>query len=294
MDAGERAVGVGARERGLDLARHQLRRGMADEVAHVGAGVRRRVERLVVADRRPTGRRSRCARCCRSPRGWTGPASEISRISAAASRSGTWCIWMFCRVVMWPLFSGTQRSITSANVSICSGVMPPNGQLDADHLDVGLALAVDALLQAEADELVLGRVAGEVLLRLVVEIVELALDDRDEVPGNVFADLGVLERTRLGAHAPKLANPYPNLGIYPNWGVRSTASRRAATTQGLSLGLLGRRRRRGVAQELLDRRHDGGGLLGRGARAAQLQVGTAIHAGGPLTPLIDFWPRRRW
>ena len=32
--------------------------------------------------------------------------------------------------------------------------MPPNGQLDADHLDVGLALAVDALLEAEADELV--------------------------------------------------------------------------------------------------------------------------------------------
>ena len=32
-------------------------------------------------------------------------------------------------------------------------------ELDADHLDVGLALAVDALLEAEADELVLGRVA---------------------------------------------------------------------------------------------------------------------------------------
>ena len=34
------------------------------------------------------------------------PASEIRRISFAASGSGTWWIWMFCRVVMWPLFSG--------------------------------------------------------------------------------------------------------------------------------------------------------------------------------------------
>ena len=55
------------------------------------------------------------------------PASEIPRISAAASRSGMWWIWMFCRVVMWPLLSGAYCSTTSANVSIWSGVMPPNG-----------------------------------------------------------------------------------------------------------------------------------------------------------------------
>ena len=90
---------------------------------------------------------------------------------------------MFWRVVMWPLFSGAYFSTTSANFSICSGVMPPNGQLRADHLDVRLALAVDPLLQPEADELVLGRVAGEELLGLVVEVVELALEDRDDVPG---------------------------------------------------------------------------------------------------------------
>ena len=53
VDAGERAVGVGARERRLDLARHQLRRGVAHEVAHVGADVGRRVEDLVVADAGP-------------------------------------------------------------------------------------------------------------------------------------------------------------------------------------------------------------------------------------------------
>ena len=68
------------------------------------------------------------------------------------------------------------------------------GKLDADHLHVGLALAVDALLEAEADELVLGQLAGEELLGFVVEVVELALDDRDHVPGDVLVGLRVLER----------------------------------------------------------------------------------------------------
>ena len=55
------------------------------------------------------------------------PESDSWRIAAAASRSGMWCSWMFCRVVMWPLLSGAYRSTTSANASICSGVMPPKG-----------------------------------------------------------------------------------------------------------------------------------------------------------------------
>ena len=92
VDAGERAVAVGARERGLDLARHQLRRRVADEVAHVRARVGRRVERLVVADRRPTGRRSRCGRCCRSPRGSRARRRRSrgsGRPSCAAARGGS-------------------------------------------------------------------------------------------------------------------------------------------------------------------------------------------------------------
>ena len=40
------------------------------------------------------------------------------------------------------------------------GVDPAEGQLDADHLALGLALPVDALLEAKADELVLGRLAA--------------------------------------------------------------------------------------------------------------------------------------
>ena len=57
------------------------------------------------------------------------PASPSSRISLAASASGMWCIWMFWRVVMWPLRRGTYRSIPSAKASSWSGVTPPSGSL---------------------------------------------------------------------------------------------------------------------------------------------------------------------
>ena len=57
------------------------------------------------------------------------PASDALRISSAISRSGMWWIWMFWRVVMWPLFRGAYSSTTSANISICSGVTPPIGSL---------------------------------------------------------------------------------------------------------------------------------------------------------------------
>ena len=54
VDAGQRAVGAAAAvEGGLDLARHQLRRGVAHEVAHERARVGRRVEELVGADAGP-------------------------------------------------------------------------------------------------------------------------------------------------------------------------------------------------------------------------------------------------
>ena len=104
---------------------------------------------------------------------------------------------MFWRVVMWPLLSGANCSTASAKASICSGLTPPIGKLHADHLHVGLALAVDALLQAEADELLLGLLAAQEAGRLGVEVVELALEDRDHVAGDVLVDLGVLERAEL-------------------------------------------------------------------------------------------------
>ena len=57
------------------------------------------------------------------------PDSEITFSRSSMSRSGTWWICTFWRVVMWPLFSGAQRSTTSAKDSICSGVTPPKGSL---------------------------------------------------------------------------------------------------------------------------------------------------------------------
>ena len=110
------------------------------------------------------------------------------------SRSGTWWIWMFWRVVMWPLF---ERRVLLHHVGEgvhLVGGDAAEGQLHADHLHVGLALAVDALFEPEADELVFRQALGEELLRFVVEVVELALDDRDDVAGDVRVGLGVLER----------------------------------------------------------------------------------------------------
>jgi hypothetical protein len=155
VDAGDRAVLVGAAERGLDLARHELRRGVAHEVAHVGAayGVVSKISSHTPAHGSPVTLRTVLPQPSRLDR----PESEMIRMNLAASRSGMWCTWMFWRVVMWPLSSGAYSSIASANASICSGRHAAHRQLDADHLHVGLALAVDALLQAEADELVLGR-----------------------------------------------------------------------------------------------------------------------------------------
>ena len=57
------------------------------------------------------------------------PDSAISRMYEAASRSGMWWTWMFCRVVMWPFLSGANCSIALANASICSGETPPHGSL---------------------------------------------------------------------------------------------------------------------------------------------------------------------
>ena len=96
---------------------------------------------------------------------------------------------------------------------------PAEGELDPDHLDVGLTLPVDALFEAEADELVLFELAGEELLGFVVEVVELALDDRDDVAGDVLVGLRVGQRPdpafaplllvlRDGyLHGRKVANP---------------------------------------------------------------------------------------
>ena len=43
-----------------------------------------------------------------------------------------------------------------------------------------------------------GMSPGEELAGLRLEVVVLALEDRDDVPGHVLEDLGILERASLG------------------------------------------------------------------------------------------------
>ena len=180
MDAGDRPVLVGAGEGGLDLARHQLRRRVADEVADVGAGVGGRVEDLVGGDAGP------------------GVAGDVAdRVAAALARGeadggdlADQLLHVAQRhVVDLDVLAGRDVALVERRVAldhVGEGVHllrrdAAERQLHADHLHVGLALAVDALFEAEADELVLGQLAGEELLGFVVEVVELALDDRDHV-----------------------------------------------------------------------------------------------------------------
>ena len=75
---------------------------------------------------------------------------------------------------------------------------PAERKLDPDHLHVGLALAVDALLEPELDELVALELALQEACGLGVEVVEFLLEDGDDVAGDVLDHLGVLQRTRAG------------------------------------------------------------------------------------------------
>jgi hypothetical protein len=166
---------------------------VADEVADIGAGVGRGVEDLVLGNARP------------------GVAGDVAdRVAAALARGeadGGDLTDELLRVgqrdvVDLDVLARRDVALAERGVGLdrvgeglhLLGVDAAERQLDPDHLHVGLALPVDALLEAEADELVLGRVAAEELLRLVVEVVELALEDRDHVPRHVLVRLGVLER----------------------------------------------------------------------------------------------------
>ena len=192
MDAGDRPVLVGAGEGGLDLARHQLRRRVADEVADVGAGVGGRVEDLVGGDAGP------------------GVAGDVADGVAAALAGGEAGLGDLAQqrlhvaqrdVVDLDVLARRDVALVERRVLLDDageGIHLVRGdaavgKLDADHLDVGLALPVDALFEAEADELVLLELAGEKLLGFVVEVVELALDDRDHVAGDVLVRLRVLQ-----------------------------------------------------------------------------------------------------
>src|SRR6185295_16512390 len=221
----DRAVLVGAGEGGLDLARHQLRRRVADEVADVGAGVGRRVEDLVGGDAGPGIAGDVADRVAAAlPRGEAGLGDLAQQQLHVAQR----------HVMDLDVLPGGDVPLAQRRVLLDDageglhllGGDAAEGQLHAGHLHVGLALAVDALLEAEADELVFGHLAGEELLGFIVEVVELALDDRDDVPGDVGVGLRVLQGAGAAfaallllliyddLHSQKIAKPDRDLGIY--------------------------------------------------------------------------------
>ena len=195
VDAGDRNVLVGRGEGGLDLPRHELRRGVADEVAHVRAGVGGDVEELARRDSRERVARHVADRVAASLAGRQARiGDDADELGGVRERD----------VVDLDVLPGRDVPLVERRPlldRIGEGFHLLRGhaahrQLHADHLDVGLALAVDALLKAEADELLLGLLSVQEALRLGVEVVELALDDRDQVPGDVVVDLRVLERAQ--------------------------------------------------------------------------------------------------
>ena len=168
---------------------------MAHEVAHVGADVGRRVEGLVVADAGPrVAVHVADGVAAALARGEAGVRQLADRLGGVAQRD----------VVQLHVLPRRHVALVERGVLLDDGGErihlvgrdAAERQLHPDHLDVGLALAVDALLEAEADEVGFGRLAVEELLRLVVEVVELTLDDRDDAAGAISDDLRVLSVPR--------------------------------------------------------------------------------------------------
>ena len=173
---------------------------MAHEVAHVRAGVGSQIEQLVPGHAGP------------------GIAGDVAHGVATALAAGEPGLAQLADrlldfgqgdVVHLHVLAGRHMALAERCVTFDDvgelvhlfGRDPAEGQLHTDHLHVRLALAVDALAQAELDELVLGHVALQELAGLGLEVVVLVLQDRDHVPGYVLQDLGVLKRAaRCGSY----------------------------------------------------------------------------------------------
>jgi hypothetical protein len=169
---------------------------VAHEVAHIGACVRREVEQLVLGDAGPR------------------VAGHVAHRVAAALAAGQPLLADLAN----QLLGVEQRDVVQLDVLARRDVTllqrhvlldhvgkrlhllrrdPAERELHADHLHVGLALPVDALLQTKLDELVFSRLPLEEFRCLGLEVVELALQDRDHVPGHVLEHLWVLQRAAL-------------------------------------------------------------------------------------------------
>jgi hypothetical protein len=166
---------------------------MADEVAHVCHRIGRDVEELPLADPGPRVAGDVADRVAAAlARRKTGLGEVANQLRGVRQR----------HVVDLDVLAGRDVTLAQRRVLLDSvrerlellGADAAQGQLDAHHLHVRLALSVDALLEAEADELVLGDLAPHELRGFGVEVVELSLEDRDRVPRDVLVHLGILER----------------------------------------------------------------------------------------------------
>ena len=171
---------------------------MPHEVAHVGARIRGDVEQLALQRARPRV---------------TGHVAHRVAASLAAREAGVAELADQLRrvgerhVVHLDVLARGDVALAQRHVlldHIREGVElvrrdATEGQLHPDHLHVRLALPVDALLQAELDELVALELTLEEARRLGVEVVELTLENRDHMPGDVLQYLRVLQRAAAGA-----------------------------------------------------------------------------------------------
>ena len=165
---------------------------MADEVAHVRAGVRGDVEQLALER---AGARIAGHVAHRVAASLAAGQAGVAQLADQLGRVGQRHV-MHLDVLARGDVALAQRDVLLDPVGErleLLGRHAAERELDPDHLHVGLALAVDALLEAELDELVPVELALQEARRLGVEVVELALEDRDDVPGYVLEHLGILE-----------------------------------------------------------------------------------------------------
>ena len=214
VDLRQRGVLVASGEGDLELAGQQLRQLAAHEVAHEGARVGGDVERLVVADAGP-GVAGDVAHGVAAglARGQAGAAEHLQQLERLVER----------HVVVLHVLARGEVALAQRREALgdlAEGVElvrgdAAEGQLDADHLAVGLALSVDALAQPELGELQRVAVPVEELGRLGGEVGELVLEDRDHMAGGVGTDGGGHARCLLRRDLLLSTNPVNNTDNLP-------------------------------------------------------------------------------
>ena len=184
VDVGDHAVGLGAGERHLELARQQLRQRVPHEVAHEGAGVGRGVVDLVVADAAPRVAGDVAHGVAAGLAGRQPGVAQHANGHGRQRQRHVVILHVLARGDVALLERGEPLGHFGEGVELI-GRDAAERQLDADHLDVGLALPVDPLLQPKAGEQVRIALAAQEGRRLGVEVLELFVTDRNDAPRRI-------------------------------------------------------------------------------------------------------------